>query len=689
MLTKSELNNPPILNWGIKKEKDLDLCIEALSNNEITNCALHFTSNTLPDKKIIKLQQSLKSQKLTILSLTADLLVGSAENIATHLGSVFESLKDSLVSLTFRGLFADNTSLFLADLIKKTSSLTLLSVGAYFHGQTYYGIQVKTLNPIAEALRTNETLSTLDLHSNMLLPEGALIIANALTGNKLLQKIDLRDNFIFPTEETYLLELLKSNQNLTEILLVKTLIRPLKFERTIYSQQDFEQVLEYLTKSKNLSHIKLELWEVNNRLFDDLTVQLMVIIMELEHLQSLQLFGFSNDYFVGLSEIVRFHPTLEHFTFRMNDGLTINSTQNLATLIESNSKLRSISIGSMKSQYFPMIPSSLLFKALEQNTSLTHVDLSNNFIDDEKKATDNIVAMLKINKSLKSLKLTNLFRNDNKAVQTILSALAENQTLLNLHLDNNSSYVNKPVISELEKNTSLIYLHLLNHPDLELMDMDDFNEFLFENDIPSKTLVRIEQIIKRNIDLKLCSLYQNYLLLTKFTLPADVQKSIFNLLIAKFGIEEIIELSTTSSLKNGDYLDPPVAQEIEDNKIDNFKTIYKALYEGQSSFFKRWNSLVEKVDLTDLDIEQYIKEKPDSRTAKAWQLADNYTIEEDYRKLFKEVHQYSFANSSNFFGLFKQTHNFSERYGFKDQPEQGSRTKTIADIFEANSIKPG
>jgi hypothetical protein len=468
---------------------------------------------------------------------------------------------------------------------------------------------------------------------------------------------------------------------------------PSIFEKTIDSQQDFEKTLDFLANSINLTHLKL-VRDNGFRVSRRAMAQLTLIIKQIKKLQVLELFNFYSTDFDLVSTTIINHPTIEQFTFRSMYSVELFRDTSIATLIKSNSKLRSISIGLWQDNgHYFKISASPIFKALEQNTSLTYVDLSNvSFVSCDKAAAD-IAAMLKINKSLKSLKLTNLFRNDNKAVQTILSALAENQTLLNLHLDSNSSKVNKAVISELEKNTSLICLHLLHHPDPELLDeMENFTEFLSENDIPSKILGRIEQIIKRNIDFKLWSFYQKYLLLTNLALPDDLQKFIFSLMIAKFGIEELTALFTTSSFENGDYLDPPVVEEIKDNKINHFKTIYKALYEGQSSCFKHWNSLVDKEDLTDSNIEEYIKVNPNSRTAEAWQLVDSYTTEQDYKKLFKDVHLYSFANSSNCFGLFKQTHNFSKGYNNLDyqiiQAAEGSRTKTIADIFEANSIKP-
>jgi hypothetical protein len=476
---------------------------------------------------------------------------------------------------------------------------------------------------------------------------------------------------------------------------------PSKCERTIYSQQDFKQAIDFLEKSTNLIHIKLVLQTDDDLVVD--SMKLLPILMKMEKLQSLELFNFSNAYFYLVSKVVMEKSSLAHLTIRMNASMDESSVNCLATLIKSNSKLRSISIGAWEEEDdFSVIKPSPIFKALEQNNCLTHVDLSNNLFASCKKAARDIAAMLKKNKNLKSLNLANpLLGSGYQSVQTILAALAENQILVSLDLSANGSIINNAVLSQLAKNTSLTYLHLLNYPTGIIPDSytqnvwEDWDENLDvdnENEIPDQTFGKIEQLIKRNIDFKLWSLFQKYLLLTNLALPDDLLKLIFSLMIAKIGIEELAALFTTSSFKNGDYLNPPVVEEIKDNKINHFKTIYKALYEGQGSCFKHWNSLVDKEDLSAADIEQYIKENKNSRTAKAWQLADNYEVEQDYKKLFKKAHQYSLANSSNFFGLFKQSHNFSKGYNnFATQikqAEQGSRTRTIVDIFEASSIKP-
>lgn len=89
-------------------------------------------------------------------------------------------------------------------------------------------------------------------------------------------------------------------------------------------------------------------------------------------------------------------------------------------------------------------------------------------------------------------------------------------------------------------------------------------------------------------------------------------------------------------------------------RVAAFKKIYEALREGQSGFFKT-NFLAEHAGLSDEELYQQIKahilEKPDSRSAKAWALANIHhgRCSADNPVLFTEVYKYSFQKSGYFF----------------------------------------
>lgn len=90
-------------------------------------------------------------------------------------------------------------------------------------------------------------------------------------------------------------------------------------------------------------------------------------------------------------------------------------------------------------------------------------------------------------------------------------------------------------------------------------------------------------------------------------------------------------------------------------KLDDFKKIYNALYDGQTSFFKGKRRVYSSVD----EIEHYIKSNPKSRTAKAWALTIHYystPMITNYEQLIGDIHRYAYSKSS-IFGLFKRTTN--------------------------------
>ncbi|MBA2657908.1 MAG: hypothetical protein H0U70_13140 [Tatlockia sp.] len=466
----------------------------------------------------------------------------------------------------------------------------------------------------------------------------------------------------------------------------------LKCEETIKSYQDFVDCLDFMEKFPDITYVKLDLQMDENLLAEAMSRFTSLIYFKLNNLLTLQLFNFSNFCFCLITFKIRIHPTLEHFTFQMNENMNSVSARHFADLLNSNSKLTSIAIESLAPREFcDCISFSAIFKSLENNTSLSHLDLGIHSIMNSKQTANDVAAMLKINRSLKSLKLSNIFFATLKQdIKTIFAALAENQTVVSLTLETNNS-INHEVINLLEKNTSLIYLHLYPIKNMQVMG---FRALLTPNNITPEISRKFEHIINRNINFKICTIYQKYLLLFNL-FPKDLVNLIFSSMLVKIGREEIIQLAKTPSYKNRDYLIPPIVEELIDNKINHFKTIYKALYESQSSFFKHWNDLVDTENLSAEAIEQAIEANPnkDSRTAKAWKLAKNYSFEPDYQKLFRKVHQYSHAHSSNCFGLFKQSHNFPHRHLYKNfelqmkQAKQGSRTKIIADIFEASSIR--
>lgn len=94
-----------------------------------------------------------------------------------------------------------------------------------------------------------------------------------------------------------------------------------------------------------------------------------------------------------------------------------------------------------------------------------------------------------------------------------------------------------------------------------------------------------------------------------------------------------------------------------DSFADQFKKVYAALYESQSSVMKtgeKWHKSDKPLNIE--YILEYAKKHPTSRTKKAVELTFAYLKNPHEQALIKEIHKYSFKHSSSF-GFFKRKPN--------------------------------
>jgi len=137
--------------------------------------------------------------------------------------------------------------------------------------------------------------------------------------------------------------------------------------------------------------------------------------------------------------------------------------------------------------------------------------------------------------------------------------------------------------------------------------------------------------------------------------------------------------------------------------VRNFKKIYQALRDGQTSWTYKSNYLddINRVMVDDSairSIEAHVKKThPESRTAKAWELAKRYIHSQDISTdvaLFKEIYAYAFSHSGWFFKRSQSTGTTffatSSLQGnladlkFEDNPNPNSRTAKIRRALESN-----
>jgi hypothetical protein len=211
----------------------------------------------------------------------------------------------------------------------------------------------------------------------------------------------------------------------------------------------------------------------------------------------------------------------------------------------------------------------------------------------------------------------------------------------------------------------------------------------------SKTLSFIENLSRDNNDLLLQMICSSDEIKNKFLSNNDLSEFIKNQLLNctlpeyiilpnewKQAIKKEGKLDNETTVNLQEDLSPQI--ENDKTRIKRFKAIYKALYEGQSSCFKHWNTLVDKENLTVKEIEEYVKFNEHSRSDKAWVLANDFRKER--AELFEEIHHYAYLNSSSFFGLFRESKNFPDGYDNLEmklsQAEKGSRTESISSLLK-------
>ncbi|MBA2709207.1 MAG: hypothetical protein H0U57_01245 [Tatlockia sp.] len=480
------------------------------------------------------------------MELTANLSCQNSSNrIAELFGSIFESLKHSLESLTFRGLYGENTCSYLAQLVFENLNLTSLSVGAFWKGQrcglfnkepSYTGFNKESAQQLSHALRANKTLTIIDFSLNKNLMEGAMAIADSLKLNPNLQKIDFRNCSLPDDLELEFLDIFK---HLTEVSLNQTSIEPSAYSAVIGNSKALEKSLLFLENTTNLLEIDLT-FSISDLLLNNYLQRLNLVIEQNKSLELLELYNVLDtrtkiNFLSALNDSINDHTNLKELVVRNSMGLNDVTIPSLIDLINSNRKLRHISVGVSTVKYLNNVCSKTacfsIFKALESNRNLISVNFSNNSFPAHDETANAIAKMLKTNKSLKSLDLSKCFSPTGTAVQIILSALDENQTLTRLNLADNCSYLTMPVIDQLRKNFSLTNLNLSSYSNSPHFWGSHISDFGDTNKIPHKLSLGIEQILERNIKRKISFLYQNLLLLTIFDLPNEVNKYIFILML--------------------------------------------------------------------------------------------------------------------------------------------------------------
>ena len=670
MLTKSDKN--AVLNLIIKSDTDLDSCIEKLISTPITECTVFFDCGGLNKDKFRLFIECIAAQyDLKKLCLRAWKPIDV--KLAKELGGLVTKLS-ALETLNFEGFYSDVITKFLVKLIENSSTFSTLFIGSYNHLYRDSHISISV--------------------------QSAIKLADALNNNKCLKKFTIKTDESECDWESQFIELIKPNRFLTHIILNDSIISPSLFVRVITNPKELEHTLDFLEKLPTLTHLGLCIYLPISA---EQLKRFLEILNKNDKLKELNVVGFSkeNNLYLGY-EVLLHHPSIEKLMLGVRDYIDCQTGEMINALIQDNLNLISFTVRPHSYYLKNKKPLSVNFltslcETLENNQNLKHLYLDNNVMEENEKTGEIVATMIKKNKCLKSLSLAGCFPNSpNSVLQPIFSALTENETLLSLDIRFNKATIPSGFLIDFAKNTSLIRLITVTYLSTveQAYNTRRYRHSLLsqstENRLSFKNHLMIQQVLDRNRSLQF---YKKYLLLLSiadghFTLPIELVNFIYLLLIINENLAHV-----SAAVKAGSYLNlvqtPIDIERCQQIKISYVKTIYQALYQGQSScsWFKHWNPLMENEGLAELEeIINYIEKNPKSRTEKAWKLANKYVDDYDEKKLFIKVHKYSLAHSSNIFGIFKRSQNFPNGYFNLEHQivnaEEGSRTATIAAILK-------
>ncbi|KAF9176831.1 hypothetical protein BGZ50_009617 [Haplosporangium sp. Z 11] len=357
-------------------------------------------------------------------------------------GVLAEALKTNSTLTTLdlsSNSIGDNGAQALSEAIKTNSTLITLKLWNNKIGDN--GAQA-----LSEALKANSTLATLDLISNSIGEDGAQTLSEALKTNSTLATLDLTSNSIGDNGAQALSEALKTNSTLTTLDLTSNSI----------GDNGAQALFEALKSNSTLITLKLR----GNKIEYE-GVLLLILARKINSaLTTLDLTSNSieEDGALALSAALKAISTLTTLDLRRN-SIGDNGAQVLSEALKANSTLTTLyltnnSIGDNGAQ--------ALSEALKAISTLTTLDLTSNSIGDN--GAQVLSEALKTNLTLTTLHLTSNSIGDNGA-QALFEALKANSTLTTLELGCNSIGDNgAQALSEaLKANSTLTTLDLTNN----------------------------------------------------------------------------------------------------------------------------------------------------------------------------------------------------------------------------------
>ncbi|KAF9419435.1 hypothetical protein BGZ76_004246 [Entomortierella beljakovae] len=324
---------------------------------------------------------------------------------------------------------------------------------------------------LSEALKTNTTLTTLDLRNNSIGNEGALALSEALKINATLTTLNLRSNSIESEGALAFSEALKTNTTLTslslwsnpirnegtlalsEALKTNTALTTLNLCHNLIKTEGALALSEALKTNTTLIALDLN----GNSIGSEGALALSVALMTNTTLTTLELGRntIEDEGALALSEALKINTTLSTLSL-WNNSIRNEGALALSEALKTNTTLTTLDLSD---NWIGREEVLALSEALKTNTTLTTLELGYNVIEDEE-----VLALSEVLNTNTTLSTLNLQNNSigKKGALALSEALKTNATLINLNLSYNSIRDEGAlVLSEAFKtNATLITLNL-------------------------------------------------------------------------------------------------------------------------------------------------------------------------------------------------------------------------------------
>ncbi|KAG0375797.1 hypothetical protein BGX24_008647 [Mortierella sp. AD032] len=383
-------------------------------------------------KELVKLACLQPKTPSHFCTLSLELATGFIEG--KEFARLAEALKtnSTLTTLDLKhNSIGDNGAKTLAEALKTNSTLTTL----YLQGNS---IGDSGAQALAEALKSNSTLNTLDLQGNLIWFKGLLSFSEALEANSTLTTLDLRGNKIGDNGAKALAEALETNSTLTT----------LDLQNKSIGDDGVQALSEALKTNSTLTTLDLASNLIGTEGAKALAKALK-INSTLTTL-NLQYNSIGSDGAKALAEALKNNSALTILDLCHN-SIGSDGAKALAEILETNSTLTTLDLRGNK---IGDNGAKALAEALETNSTLTTLDLKYNSIDDN--GAQALSEALKTNSILATLYLSSNPIGDNRA-QALSGALRTNLTLTTLNLKSNPIGDNKAqALSEALKTNSIL-----------------------------------------------------------------------------------------------------------------------------------------------------------------------------------------------------------------------------------------